>query len=358
MALESMIVDMFKLIDERVRASVEELHAVYRKLQKFIINNSDMLSLCKIPHISWYGRMGGVDGSEHKIERRGIVLIGVSASGIVVDNGNIDRYKEFDINWLNGFAQEDVAALTSISRQYMERHMQINMSSKCDLLLVDGPPYPHGMSLDSFVSAKSITSKYAYVWDKIYGENGLMEAFIDLGTPHAYIIKNTESNEYIRRMGITPDQGLSRIRDIDLMNMILPPANDEYIIISEPRPVSVERIRVAQKKVSERYASYINEMYFFYMRVSSALPIRVEVHKSMLPNLSSIVNAIADATNTANNVPWILEIAHEHSQLDTRLLSHVADRIMNELFNRVKDDTILNLFAPNHGSESFWFAKM
>ena len=184
-----------------------------------------------------------------------------------------------------------------------------------------------------------------------------MESFINLNVPHAYIIKSSESNEYLTRTGIRPDEGFSRLRDIDLMNMILPPANEEYIIISEPRPVSVERIRLAKKRLGEKYRKYIDEMYFFYMRASGALPIRVEIHRDMLPMLNEIVNAIVDSANMTNNIPWVLEMAHEHSQIDNMLLHHVANRIMKELFMRVKDEAILNMFAPVHGTEQFWTSR-
>ncbi len=322
-----------------------------------------------------------VDGSSNRSQRAGLDLIVVSAAGITFKCNNPVAHNPYIIGKcipIMGLVDEDVERIQAISRQYLERlvTLQILEDNSYDLVLLDGPFIPHyelipyniGQSKVFSNRAREVQQEYRMVFEKIYGSNGtadiLAEKILDM--LHAFVIKSPHSMDFIssyRDVSSWLSGIYGRINDANLLDSILQPGNREEINITVPQTSDLWSMLAQRNIFGARYSKFLSEQRFFYIKPhKDALPIRVELHKSLAENekqLEYVCSAIYYQASNLNNVPWSLEFAHAFSLIETDLPNFLADELLAKIVkiarqNNISPKKFYRLFKPKHGLEVIW----
>lgn len=316
-----------------------------------------------------------VDGSSNRSQRAGLDLIVVSAAGIVFKCNNPVAQNPYVIGKcipIVGLVDEDVERIQAVSRQYLERLVTLRVidDNSYDLVFLDGPFVPHYDllpygSTDKFFSnqAKEVQQEYQMIFEKIYGNNGtadiLAEKLLDI--LHAFIIKSPHSMDLISNYKNVSSwlKGIyGRINDANLLDSILKPCNPKELYITVPQTSSLWSMLAQRNIFGVKYSRFLAEQRFFYIKPhNDALPIRVEMHKSLVESekqLEYICSAIYHQASNLNNVPWSLEFAHTFSLIEADLPNFLADELLAKIVkiarqNNISPKKFYRLFKPKHG---------
>ena len=321
-----------------------------------------------------------VDGSSNRSQRAGLDLIVVSAAAVTFKCNNPVAQNPYIIGKcipVMGLVDEDVERIQAVCRQYLERLVTLRMleGSSYDLTLLDGPFVPHydllpyGYSASvSGGRAREVQGEYRMVFEKIYGSNGTADVLAErlLDTLHAFVIKSPHSMDLISRykkVSSWLSAVYGRINDANLLDSVLSPCNREELVITVPQKSDLWSVLAKKKILGPRYSRFLSEQRFFYIKPHrDALPIRVELHKSLAESekqLEYVCSAIYFQASNLNNVPWSLEFAHAFSLVEANLPSFLADELLAKIVkiarqNNISPKKFYRLFKPKHGLEVIW----
>ncbi|WXG39993.1 MAG: DNA double-strand break repair nuclease NurA [Candidatus Freyarchaeum deiterrae] len=317
-----------------------------------------------------------VDGSSNRSQRAGLDLIVVSAAGITFKCNNPVAQNPYVIGKcipVMGLVDEDVERIQAVSRQYLERLVTLRTleGNSYDLVLLDGPflpqydllPYGPADTKAFSNRAREVQQEYQIVFEKIYGSNGTADILAEklLDTLHAFVIKSPHSMDFIanyRNVSSWLSGIYGRINDVNLLDSILQPCNPEELHITVPQMSGLWSMLAQRNIFGARYSRFLAEQRFFYIKPhKDALPIRVEIHKSLAESekqLEYICSAIYHQANNLNNIPWSLEFAHAFSLIETDLPNFLADELLAKIVkiarqNNISPKKFYRLFKPKHG---------
>ncbi|MHA1578654.1 MAG: DNA double-strand break repair nuclease NurA [Candidatus Freyarchaeota archaeon] len=321
-----------------------------------------------------------VDGSSNRSQRAGLDLIVVSAAGVTFKCNNPVAQNPYVIGRcipIMGLVDEDVERIQAVCRQYLERLVALRMleGNTYDLTLLDGPFVPHYDLLPySYASSASsggsreVQEEYRRIFEKIYGSNGTADVLAErlLDTLHAFVIKSPHSLDLISRCkGVSSwlSGVYGRINDANLLDSVLRPCSREEFVITVPQKSDLWSVLAKKRLLGPRYSHFLSEQRFFYIKPHrDALPIRVELHKSLVESekqLEYVCSAIYFQASNLNNVPWSLEFAHAFSLVEANLPNFLADELLAKIVkiarrNKISPKKFYRLFKPKHGLEVIW----
>ncbi|MEM1658581.1 MAG: DNA double-strand break repair nuclease NurA [Candidatus Jordarchaeales archaeon] len=323
----------------------------------------------------------GVDGSSNRSERAGLSFIVVSAVSVFFKCDNPLVYAPRVIAKCIptiGLVDEDLDRVEAISRQYLERTAAVEalLSHNCDLILLDGPILPHHDLLPPYrvVSreyevSRAVREEYERVFRRIYGDGGIADRLTELLVErlHACVVKSPRSVELVSSSSQLPSSiGLyGRVSDVALLDPILPACSKKggrKLVITAPRKSKLWGELAKRKVFGKNYAGFISDMRFFYFKPHDAMPIRVEVHRSVVEDerlFEYLCSALYYQASNMNNVPWPLEFAHAFSLVEDTLLDFLTDEFFARIVKMAKKEGVeanvfYRMFKPKHGLESVW----
>jgi len=319
----------------------------------------------------------GVDGSSNRSERAGLSLIVSSAATVFFRCDNPLVYAPRVIAKCIpavGLVEEDLERIEAISRQYLERVAALEAlnSGRCDLILLDGPILPHYALLpfyrlfEGYSASKTVQREYEAVFRRIYGEDGVADVLSEglEDVLHACIVKAPHSTELVSCSPRLPDVvGVyGRVNDASLLDPVLPACGKGKIVLTVPRRSGLWRELAKRRVFGRSYAKFISNMLFFYFKPRDALPIRVELHRSIVEDerrFEYVCSALYYQASNVNNVPWPLEFAHAFSLVEDPLPSFLTDEFFARIIKiarreKVEADVFYRMFKPKHGLEELW----
>lgn len=323
----------------------------------------------------------GVDGSSNRSERAGLSLIVVSAVSVFFKCDNPLVYSPRVATKCIpaiGLVDEDLERVEAVSRQYLERLVALEAfhSHNCDLFLLDGPILPHHALLPfyrpasrEYKSSMEVQREYEKVFRRIYGEGGIADRLAEylVDHPHACIVKSPRSTELISGSPQLPESiGLyGRVSDVALLDPLLPASSKnggKKLVITAPSKSMLWDDLAKRKIFGRSYASFISDMRFFYFKPHDALPIRVEVHRSIIEDerlFEYVCSALYYQASNVNNVPWPLEFAHAFSLVEDSMLDFLTDEFFARIIKIARREGVeakvfYRMFKPKHGLEAVW----
>lgn len=323
----------------------------------------------------------GIDGSSNRSERAGLSLIVVSAVAVFFkcDNPLVysPRIAAKCIPAI-GLVDEDLERVEAISRQYLERLVALDAlhTHNCDVVLLDGPILPHHALLPfyrplvrEYKVSKEVQKEYEEVFRRIYGEGGIADVLVEklMARSHACIVKVPHSTELISSSSQLPESigFYGRVSDVALLDPLLPASSkngERKLVITSPSKSKLWDDLAKRKIFGRNYANFISDMRFFYFKPNDAMPIRVEVHRSIVEDerlFEYVCSAIYYQASNVNNVPWPLEFAHAFSLVEDPLLDFLTDEFFTRIVkiarrNGVEAKVFYRMFKPKHGLEAVW----